>query len=118
MSGFENYFEETRQLELAIERKGIALGIDWNDVAAVDALAQEAIGFNPGAQRLDSHDRQQFMRFELFGLSQLMLKVMTESASEAIMTHGGAAWKSFARALWRAHLRKSGMVGAAGADER
>jgi excinuclease ABC subunit A len=45
-------------------------------------------------------------RLELFGLAQLMLTVMRESADENIDTHGGPAWKAFARALWSEHDRR------------
>jgi hypothetical protein len=43
MAGFENYAEETREIELEIERKGIVLGIDWTDDVQVRALAKEAL---------------------------------------------------------------------------
>jgi hypothetical protein len=43
MAGFENYVEETREIELEIERKGIVLGIDWTDDVQVRALAKEAL---------------------------------------------------------------------------
>ena len=42
MAGFENYTEDTREIELEIERKGIVLGIDWTDDVQVRALAKEA----------------------------------------------------------------------------
>ena len=29
-----------------------------------------------------------------------MLRTMQESAEEGVLTHGGPAWKAFARALW------------------
>ena len=38
---------DTRALEKEIERRGVILGIDWNDAAQVRALAEEAL----------SHDR-------------------------------------------------------------
>lgn len=108
MSVFENYGEETRQLELEIVRKGIVLGIDWNDTAAVDALAREALDFKPGAHPLEAKDPRQRARYELFFLADLMLKVMAESAQEQIFSHGGTAWKAFGGALWRAWRERSG----------
>ena len=101
MSGFENYGNEASQLEREIERKGIALGIDWNDVATVDALAREALAYRPGLRPIDYGDPQEIARVELYGLADLMLKVMTESAQEKIHTHGGAVWKALGGALWR-----------------
>ena len=106
MAEFENYGEEARRIEAEIVRHGIALGIDWNDEIAVRALAREALDYRPGngspvAAAADLNSRA---RIELFGLVQLMLKVMTESASEdEVVTHGGPVWKAFARALWAEH---------------
>jgi hypothetical protein len=102
MPPFENYTEEARRIEREIERHGVLLGIDWQDEGAVRALAREALAYRPGGPRTDHRPvtPQQRTKVELFGLAQLMLKVMTESAGENIRTHGGPAWKAFARALW------------------
>lgn len=110
MSGFENYRREASEIEQEIERKGIALGIDWNDEVQVRALAREAL--EHGAQETHSaaignHDRQALTRAELFGLAALMLKTMQQSAQDGMVTHGGPAWKAFGRALWQEQeLRK------------
>ncbi len=101
MSGFENFSREAEQLELEIVRKGIALGIDWDDAAEVDALAREALACHPGQPACDFSHPRQHARHELFGLAHLMLKVMKESALENIQTHGGPVWKIFGGALWR-----------------
>jgi hypothetical protein len=100
MSGFENYAAEAASLELELVRKGIALGIDWDDATVVRQLAHDAIRCHPGGQGCDLHDPQQAARVELFGLAQLMLEVMRESAEQNIHTHGGPVWKAFSRALW------------------
>jgi hypothetical protein len=101
MSVFENYGREASDLEREITRKGIALGIDWNDAAAVDELARAALDFKPGAHAYPHDNPRERARQELFGLAQLMLQVMTESAEEKMLTHGGPVWKIFGRALWR-----------------
>lgn len=110
MAGFEDYDRGTREIELEIERKGIALGIDWTDEVQVRALAREALDHLADDVRLVSEanpDRQLMARVELFGLAALMLRTMTESAELGIHSHGGAAWKAFAKALWaEAALRK------------
>ena len=110
MAGFENYPEDTREIELEIERKGIALGIDWNDTAQVRALAREAIEHGKEDIRraaADPTDYQLLTKVDLFGLAQLMLHTMEESAAAGVETHGGPAWKAFARALWaEAELHK------------
>jgi hypothetical protein len=98
MPGFENYAEEANRIELEIERYGVALGVDWNDDISVRALAREALAYHPSATSPD--DLEFRTKVELFGLAQLMLRIMTESADENIETHGGPAWKAFGRALW------------------
>ena len=102
MPSFEHYAEEARQIETEIVRHGIALGIDWDDRVAVQALAREALAYHPGDNEKVSHgDTPQWRaKLDLFGLAQLMLKVMAESADDNIETHGGDVWKAFGRALW------------------
>ena len=108
MSGFENYSREARQLEHEIERKGVVLGIDWDDAMQVRDLAREALDCKLGRNNCDPDDPLERSRIELFGLAQLMLKVMTESAGDDMLTHGGAAWKAFAHALWAEHDLRQG----------
>ena len=108
MPGFENYAQEARDVEREIARLGIALGIDWDDVVAVRLLAREALACRASgdAAALERCDR---IKVDLFGLAQLMLKIMQESAQERMHTHGGAVWKAFARALW-AEAESQGLV--------
>lgn len=105
MSGFENYQQDADEIELEIERKAVALGIDWQDENAVRALAKEALDFStarPEDKEIDAGhtDYQRLAKIELFGLAALMLRTMEESAALGFESHGGSAWKSFARALW------------------
>lgn len=103
MAGFENYTEELREIEQEIERKGIVLGIDWDDEVQVRRLAREALDHASGEQRISATspiDHELMAKLDLFGLAGIMLKTMEESASVGIESHGGAAWKSFAKALW------------------
>ncbi len=99
---FEHYAEEARRIEAEIVRHGIVLGIDWSDPVAVRALAREALAYHPGDAEKVSRDATPEWRakLELFGLAELMLKVMAESAADNIETHGGDVWKAFGRALW------------------
>jgi hypothetical protein len=108
MSGFENYSREALQIEHEIERKGAILGIDWNNAVQVRELAREALDCKLGANNCEPDDPDDRARLELFGLAQLMLTVMKESANQNQHTHGGAAWKSFARALWTEHELRQG----------
>jgi hypothetical protein len=103
MAGYENYAVETREIEQEIVRKGVILGIDWNDAAQVRALAREALEHHRDALRSAIGaplDYQQQAKIDLFGLAGIMLKTMAESANHGIESHGGDAWKAFARALW------------------
>ena len=103
MSGFENYARNVAEIESEIVRKGIVLGIDWSDVGEVRALAREALDHLGDAVRMAAahpDDHQLMAKVDLFGLAGIMLKTMEESASVGIESHGGPAWKAFAKALW------------------
>lgn len=106
MSGFENYSREAALIEHEIGTKGVILGIDWNNAVQVRELARQALDCKLGAVDCEPDEPLDRARFELFGLAQLMLTVMKESANEDIDTHGGPAWKAFARALWAEHDRR------------
>lgn len=111
MAGFENYADSTREIELQIERKGVVLGIDWSNEAQVRKLAREAL--DPAAKnvRISASapvDHKLMAKLDLFGLAAVMLRTMEESASIGVESHGGVAWKAFAKALWaEAEYRKS-----------
>jgi hypothetical protein len=111
MAGFENYTEQTREIELEIERKGIILGIDWTDDVQVRALAREALDQSAAEIRLAAVspiDRKLMAKVDLFGLASIMLKTMEECAGVGFECHGGPAWKAFGKALWaEVALRKS-----------
>lgn len=108
MSGFENYSREASEIEHEIERKAAILGIDWNDEAQVRELARQALDCKLGAENCEPDDPRDRARLELFGLAQLMLTVMRESADNNMLTHGGPAWKALARALWAEHDLRQG----------
>ena len=104
MNGF-NLLHDSQgaaEIETQIERLGIALGINWDDEIQVQALAREALYHSKEAlAQFSQHhdDYQQKAKIELFGLAALMMQIMANSADEGVHTHGGAAWKSFSRAL-------------------
>lgn len=108
MSGFENFAVQAEEIEREIARKGIALGIDWNDAAAVSELARAALDCRSDELEKDQDDPQLRIRYELFGLAHLMLQVMEESARHNVLTHGGPVWKTFGRALWQAWQARQG----------
>lgn len=119
MSGFEHYAAEARSLEAEIQRTGIALGIDWSDEAQVRALAREAL--EKGAEEImaagRSHDRRLLAKAELFGLAELMVKMMLECAREGIPVQGGPVWKAFGRALLEEVRRIEQGAGSSPPDE-
>lgn len=103
MSSIENFDEDARKIDTELERKGIALGIDWANEVQVRALARDALDHaSENLKFATSHqeDHLALARVELFGLAALMLKTMQNSAEVGFLTHGGPAWKAFARALW------------------
>lgn len=103
MAGYENYDESTREIEYEIERKGIVLGIDWSDEHQVRTLAREALNHlqeDLKTAASNPHDYRLRAKIDLFGLAGIMLKTMAESADNGIQSHGGTAWKAFAKALW------------------
>ena len=106
MNGF-NLLHDSQgaaEIETQITRLGIALGINWDDEAKVQELAKEALYHSKEAlaQFSQHHDDYQLKaKIELFGLAALMMQIMTNSADEGVHTHGGAAWKSFSKALMR-----------------
>jgi hypothetical protein len=102
MAAFEHYATEAAQLETEIARKGVILGIDWKNAAVVHTLARRALATHADTLELDHPpgSPKGMALLELVGLAQLMLKVMTESADEGIITHGGPVWKTLGRALW------------------
>jgi len=101
MPNFENYMREAQDIEREIVRRGLVLNIDWEDPVQVQALAREALACRDVSSRARPDDPQALAKAELFGLAQLMLSVMRQSADDGMLTHGGPAWKAFGRALWK-----------------
>jgi hypothetical protein len=92
------------EIETQITRLGIALGVNWDDEAQVQALANEALyrSREALAEFSQHHDDYQLKaKIELFGLAALMMQIMANSADEGVHTHGGVAWKAFSKALMR-----------------
>ncbi|MFZ2266102.1 MAG: hypothetical protein WAV95_00845 [Azonexus sp.] len=103
MAGFEDYVKDALDIEAELVRKGIALGIDWSNDGEVRALAHAALNHLDEDTKVSVStpiDHQKMARIDLFGLAGLMLKTMEESAGYGFESHGGPAWKAFAKALW------------------
>jgi len=103
MVGFEDYAANAKEIELEIQRKGIVLGIDWADEVQVRALARDALDHSAEDMKVAASgpiDYQLMAKIDLYGLAAMMLRTMEESADVGFESHGGVAWKAFAKALW------------------
>ncbi|NMG66521.1 hypothetical protein GPA19_16365 [Azoarcus indigens] len=101
MSGFGHYERDAEELEREIVKRGIVLGLDWQDENQMRELAREALttSAQESLAELRGDDPQARARVELFGLAALMLETMRQSAEIGVHTHGGPAWKAFGHAL-------------------
>jgi hypothetical protein len=102
MADFEDHSGTAASIALEIERKLVALNIDWHDEAAMKKLANEALCYDkdkkfPG---LHSSGQGELARMELCGLIALMHTTIAEGAADGQAIHGSDAWKAVARALW------------------
>lgn len=107
MSGFGHYARTAKEVEQEMIRRGIALGLDWSDSAALRALAREALSCTSECRLglLRNPDYAQRGKGELFALSELMLSTMRQSAQIGVHTSGGPVWKAFGRALYEESAR-------------
>ncbi len=109
MSGFENHIKSLKEIESEIYRRGLVLNIDWDNPLQMKTLAEEAVHDFKRISDLFSqhpHDPEIKAKSELYALSGLMLKTMTESAIEGFELHGGEVWKHFGKALFEASESK------------
>ena len=97
MSQIENHHDEIARIETELQRKMIALGLDWHSEAAMKALASECKAFRPADAdaAYASHDRERITKAEVFALASLMLGAMENAANEGRVVHGGEVWKAF-----------------------
>lgn len=102
MSGFGHYTRTADELEREIVKRGIAIGLNWDDKATLHALARQALSCTPACMMslLRSPDRRKKLTGELFALSELMFQNMRQSAETGVHAQGGPAWKAFGRALY------------------
>lgn len=103
MIEFLHLGEDADAIGVEIERRGLILGIDWDDEVAVREIARQAlskVARDEVRKEALAGDHLAMARLDLFGLAGLMLKVMEESADDGRLAHGNQAWKALARALW------------------
>lgn len=101
MADFENYPVVAARIALEIERKMIALEVDWHNDLALRNLAVQIMAHDPrqGYIAGSPGDEASILK-ELSGLVGLMLRTMEESAQGGEEVSGSDAWKALARALW------------------
>ena len=102
MPGFGDFTRTAEEIEREIIKRGVALGIDWNDPRRIQALARQALTCSRQHRMsmLRSPIRTEKLTAELFALSELMLENMRGSARVGVHTHGGHTWKAFGKALY------------------
>lgn len=102
MSQIENHWDEVAQIETELQRKMIALGLDWHDTSAMQQLASECKVFGPANAQAAyaSEDQNLRTKAELFSLASLMMQAMENATLEGRDVHGGEVWKSFGRHLY------------------
>ncbi|MBR0567955.1 hypothetical protein J5J83_17670 [Azoarcus sp. L1K30] len=102
MSGFGHYAQTARELEREIFKRGLLIGVNWDDPAQLRALAHEALTCS-SACRMDllrNADMKTRGRGELFALAEMMFDTMRQSAQIGVHTQGGDVWKALGRALY------------------
>jgi hypothetical protein len=99
MSQIENHWDEIVQIEKELLRHLLALGINWQDEAAMKQLATECQNFGPtNAQAAyAAQDARQMTKAEIFGLVSIMMRTMESAARDERDVHGGPVWKALAR---------------------
>lgn len=102
MSGFEHFARDAIEVERELVKRGILLGLDWDDTVAMRRLARESLdgGAHHTQALLRDPDPRLRAKGELFAFGVVMLRTMTESAETGLHTHGGPAWKAFGGALF------------------
>lgn len=102
MSQIENHYDEVSRIETELQRHMIALGLDWHDELTMMQLAAECKAFkSANAQAaLNSNDRTQKTKAELFGLASLMLRTMASAADSNREVHAGEVWKALGKHLY------------------
>ena len=102
MSQIENHWDEVAQIEIALMRKMIALGLDWHDTSAMTRLAAECKTFGPADAKAAyaSNDQTRISKAELFTLASLMMETMENASLEGRDVHAGEVWKAFGKHLY------------------
>ncbi|MBL8482699.1 MAG: hypothetical protein JNJ60_10910 [Rhodocyclaceae bacterium] len=103
MNALPFLLRDAEQIGLEIERKAVALQLDWRNETMLRALAHEAMDPEVRMQVITMAgrgDRMAIVKAEMFGLIALMERTMAGCADLGWLCHGGENWKALGRALW------------------
>ncbi len=99
--------KDEREIELEMERKCLALGLDYTNQYAVRQVARELLhnidALRKAASDGDMHAR---IKVELYGLAMLMHMTNTETFGQGYMSQlkslskSESAWSAIAQAMW------------------
>lgn len=101
MSELEKLAAEAKNIEAEIIAKGKILGIDWANGSAVRSLAQQSLASHDATLPIgfSMSSPEGMAKIELFGLAQMVLKVVQQGDEEETLALGGPIWSTFAKAL-------------------
>ncbi|MEC5385050.1 hypothetical protein VVD49_04905 [Uliginosibacterium sp. H3] len=104
MADFEDHVGASAGISLEIERKLVALGVDWQDESALRQVAGEVLQYDASTtvEGVDKGGDRKLVFMELCGLIGLMNTTLAESATDGQQAHGRDSWKALAKALWAA----------------
>jgi hypothetical protein len=123
---FTNNFllKDQREIELEMERKCLALGLDYADGNAVNRLARELLHNIDALRKAASEgDMKARIKVELYGLAMLMHMTNRETFGPGYLIQfkslakSESAWSAIAQAIWN-ELEGSTMTGAKRGEEQ
>ena len=108
MADLEKLAAEAKHIETEIVAKGKTLGIDWGNESGLRSLAKQALASHDATLPIgfSMSSPEGMAKIELFGLAQMVLKVVQHGEAEECFKLAGPAWSAFAKALWAEHQSK------------
>lgn len=101
-------FRDERDIELQIERKCLALGLDLTNEYAVQQFARNLLQQIDSLRKLASEgDMQSRIKIEIYGLALLMHRTNSETFGSGYLSkfkslsQDQSAWASIAQAIWK-----------------
>ena len=120
MSEIEHAAANVREIGREILRKGIILGIDWNNHTQVVQLAHQTLAYRSGAHKANfgngerrngrGWNGEERVMEELVGLTTMMIQTIVHAGELSLLDQGGEAWQVFLRALTNIQESSQGML--------